>query len=117
MFIIDGALHWSASDLTAAAECEYALLRTLDHKLGRIEKPDLAEDPLQEHIARLGDAHEERLLETMRVTRDVKEVEHITPPYTAEKVAAAREATLKAFADAPEVVFQAAFSDGEFFVG
>ena len=33
MFLIDGQLHWSASDLTAAAECEYGLLRTLDYKL------------------------------------------------------------------------------------
>ena len=38
MFLINGQVHWSASDLTAAAECEYALLRTLDYKLGWAER-------------------------------------------------------------------------------
>jgi len=30
MFLIDNQFHWSASDLTAAAGCEYALLCRLD---------------------------------------------------------------------------------------
>jgi hypothetical protein len=30
MFLLGGRLIWTASDLTAAAECEYALLRTVD---------------------------------------------------------------------------------------
>ncbi|MGE3326376.1 MAG: TM0106 family RecB-like putative nuclease [Acidimicrobiia bacterium] len=115
MFLIDGNLHWSASDLTAAAECEYTLLRTLDYKLGWAEKIVVAEDPLQEHIARLGDKHEERLLDGFKVDSEVAVLDHIDPPYTLAKIEAAHDATLKAFMASPEIVYQAAFYDGEFF--
>ena len=67
MFLINGNLHWSASDLTAAAECEYALLRTLDYKLGWADAIEQKKDPLQEHIGRLGDRHEARLLDELSV--------------------------------------------------
>jgi predicted RecB family nuclease len=63
MFLLEGRLIWTASDLTAAAECEYALLRTVDYRLGWAEKLNLPDDPLQEQIARLGDRHEQRLPE------------------------------------------------------
>ena len=42
-------------------------------------------------------------------------LDHVEPPYTLVKVEAARDATLKAFSAAPEIVYQAAFDDGEFF--
>lgn len=71
MFLLDDHFHWSASDLTAAAECEYGFLRRLDDKLGRAECFLPAEDPIQEHIARLGDAHEGRLLADLQATSDV----------------------------------------------
>ena len=35
MFIVDDRVVYSASDLAAAARCEYALLRAFDAKLGR----------------------------------------------------------------------------------
>lgn len=35
VFLIGDDLCWSASDLTAAAECEYAVLRQLDYVLKR----------------------------------------------------------------------------------
>lgn len=115
MFLIDGVLHWSASDLTAAAKCEYAVLRTMDYKLGWAEKIEAADDPLHEHIARLGDKHEARLLDGFESENTVALLAHIEPPYTLVKLEAASDATLKAFMEAPEIVYQAAFFDGEFF--
>ena len=35
MFVADGRVIFSASDLAAAARCEYALLRAFDARLGR----------------------------------------------------------------------------------
>ncbi|MFD5600058.1 TM0106 family RecB-like putative nuclease [Leucobacter sp. NPDC058333] len=54
----------SASDLTAASHCEFAFLRKFDLKLGRdvVVPPD--DDPMLARAARLGDAHEERVLAT-----------------------------------------------------
>ncbi|MGB4136396.1 MAG: hypothetical protein WA971_07525, partial [Microbacterium sp.] len=42
----DGAprVVWSASDLKAAAECEFAWARALDAKLGRVPAVDEPED-------------------------------------------------------------------------
>lgn len=77
MFLIGDDLHWSASDLTAAATCEYALLRTLDVKLGRAAKLNMVADPLMEHIARLGVRHEELLLDELR---DAGGVTEFQPP-------------------------------------
>lgn len=115
MFLLEGKLHWSASDLTVAAECEYALLRALDYKLKWAEPIEVSGDLLQEHIARLGDAHEDRLLHRLKTENRVAELPHIDQPYTLAKVEAAADATRKAFKDAPDVIYQAAFFDGEFF--
>lgn len=115
MFLIDDELHWSASDLTAAAECEYGFLRRLDDRLGRAERVLPADDPLQTHIARLGDAHEGRLLADLRATSDVAEMDHVTAPFTADALKDARASTLAAFRSSADVVYQATFSDGEFF--
>ena len=115
MFLIEGSLYWSASDLTAAAECEYALLRTLDYKLGWVDPIETKEDPLQKHIATLGDRHEERLLDRFEADGLTAVLGHVEPPYTMAKLEAAGDATFKAFQAEPEVVYQAAFFDGEFF--
>lgn len=115
MFIVDGALHWSASDLTAAAACEYAVLRTLDHKLGWGAALQESEDPLMRHIAALGDVHEERLLAEYMASGDVVQMPRVLGSHTAAKLQAARDDTLKALLSNAPVVYQAAFSDGEFF--
>ena len=115
MFLLDDHLHWSASDLTAAAECEYGFLRRLDDKLGRAERVLPAEDPLQEQIARLGDAHEGRLLDDLRASSNVAEMEHLAGPFTTDALDDARTKSLIAFASSVDVVYQATFSDGEFF--
>ncbi|MUN62873.1 TM0106 family RecB-like putative nuclease [Kocuria sediminis] len=115
MFLIDGKLHWSASDLTAAAGCEYTILRTLDYKLGWADPIEEKKDPFLEHIGRLGDRHEAGLLGNLQMERNVAVLNHIDPPYTMTKVQAAGEATREAFLGEPEVIYQAAFFDGEFF--
>lgn len=52
----------SASDLTAASACEFAFLRRVDARLGRDVTVPPDDDPMLARAARLGDAHEERVL-------------------------------------------------------
>lgn len=115
MFLIDDQLHWSASDLTAAAECEYAVLRRLDDVLGWSPRIAVPEDPLQEHIGRLGVAHEERILAALQEGHDVGVLDHVPAPFSLSGIESARSATLAAFESDADVVYQATFSDGEFF--
>ena len=99
---------YSASDLTAAAKCEWALMRKLDAKLGRVERVDDIEDDMLVRAGLLGTAHELRVLESLKATRDVVEFEH--PDFGAYAEAAERTAeALRAKAD---VLFQATFFDG-----
>ncbi|WP_271176500.1 TM0106 family RecB-like putative nuclease [Leifsonia poae] len=115
MFLLDGVVVTSASDLTAASKCEFAFLRTLDVKLGRIEAAEEIEDPMYVRSSRLGDEHEHRILERYRdrFGAGVAEIER-PESLTADTLAAAVEETRSAFADAPDVVFQATFFDGAF---
>ncbi len=115
MFLIQDDLHLSASDLTAAADCEYALLRTLDYKLGWADKLAFAQDPLQAHISKLGDLHEQRLLEEFEAAGDLALLGHVAPPYSFALLEEAGDATYRAFQEEPFCVYQAAFFDGEFF--
>lgn len=115
MFFVDDVLRWSASDLTAAAKCEYAVLRTLDLKLGWIDSIEVVDDPLMSHIAALGDVHEERLLAEY-VARDVViQMPRVEGSHTWAKLEAARDDTIQALRSDANVIYQAAFSDGEFF--
>ena len=114
MFSLEGRLIWTASDLTAAAECEYALLRTVDYRLGWAEKLNLSDDPLQEQIARLGDRHEQRLLKSRQAGGSVVQLPRVPTPYSAAALKAADEATRAAFLQRPSVVYQAGFFDAEF---
>lgn len=112
----DDRVVWSASDLKAAAECEFAWLRAIDAKLGRIAPVDDPEDATLERAARLGTAHELRVLDDYRVRFGdaVREI----PAARSSDAAALSEAvrlTDAALADpAAEVVYQAAFSTAEF---
>ncbi|MCT7366974.1 hypothetical protein A7G45_29345 [Mycolicibacterium llatzerense] len=60
----DAAVIYSASDLAAAARCEYALLRRFDGLLGRGPKA-VVDDDLLARTAELGDTHEQRHLEQL----------------------------------------------------
>ena len=111
MFLLDSTtVVYSASDLTAAASCEWALMRKLDAKLGRIPEPPKVDDDMLERTARLGDAHELRFLEQLRQTRRVVEIDRPA----IEHMATAVEQSNAAFAEGADVVYQAAFFDGRF---
>jgi predicted RecB family nuclease len=111
VFLLDPAtVVYSASDLSAAAACEWALLRRLDAKLGRIDAAPRSDDAMLQRTAELGDAHELRMLEELRATRTVVEIERGGLADIGTAVALS-EAALRAGA---EVVFQAAFFDGRF---
>ncbi len=109
---------WSASDLKAAAECEFAWLRAIDAKLGRLPAVEEPQDLTLERAGRLGTQHELRQLEAYRAMfpgpgRVVELPE--TRSSDAEGIAAAVAATNAALADnAVDVVYQAVFSTDEF---
>ncbi|MBF0816489.1 TM0106 family RecB-like putative nuclease [Microbacterium paludicola] len=107
---------WSASDLKAAAECEFAWLRALDAKLGRIPAVEEPEDEMLERAARLGDRHEEQVLERYREEFGPRVVEIARASSSdADAMAVALEATIAGLQDPDaRIVFQAAFSTHEF---
>ncbi len=65
MFVADDRVIYSASDLAAAARCEYALLRSFDARLGW-GPPVAGDDELLARTANLGDEHEQRHLDELR---------------------------------------------------
>src|SRR6185295_3153559 len=113
MFVEDGRVLYSASDLAAAARCEYALLRAFDAKLGR--GPAVAvEDELLARTAALGGEHEQRHLEALRAQADGRVAVIGRPAYTVEGLRAAAAATARAVDARTPVIYQAAMFDGRF---
>ncbi|GAA1829840.1 TM0106 family RecB-like putative nuclease [Agromyces salentinus] len=115
MYLVDGMVVTSASDLKKASECEFAFLRALDAKLGRIEAVPDPEDAMLERSGRMGDEHELRVLERYREQFGAGVVEIERPSVRdADAIAAAVAATNAAFAAGAPVVFQATFADDGF---
>ncbi|WP_242448280.1 TM0106 family RecB-like putative nuclease [Cellulomonas sp. WB94] len=126
MFLLDdGAIVHSASDLTAAATCEYAVLRVLDAKLGRAEPVEAAADAMLARAAVLGGAHEQRVLQQLRdehgpwdpaAGTGVVEIERPAGRLARDRFAleAAHQETLSALRDGADVIYQAGFFDGRF---
>ncbi|MEE6281259.1 TM0106 family RecB-like putative nuclease [Georgenia sp. MJ170] len=124
MFLLDdGVIVYSASDLAAAAACEFALLRVLDGKLGRAEPVALAGDAMLERAARLGDQHEARVLAGLEAQhgpwdtasgRGVARIERPAGRADRALLEAKREETLEVLRTGADVVFQAGFFDGRF---
>ena len=57
-------LIFSASDLTSATECSWAIVRKIDKKLGfSIEIPSDADDGMLARTGELGNLHEAKQLE------------------------------------------------------
>lgn len=113
----DGArIVWSASDLKAAAECEFAWLRAIDAKLGRVPAVLEPEDLTLERAGRLGRQHELRQLDLYRAQYPGRVVElPETRSSDAVAVAAAVAATSAALADpSVAVIYQAVFATAEF---
>ena len=109
----------SASDLTAASACEFAFLRRVDRRFGRDVDVPPDDDPMLARAARLGDAHEERVLQAYReaygpaVPGSAGGVAEIPRPASMaeEDLAALEAATRSALQDGADVVFQATFFD------
>lgn len=118
MFLLDGAessqvtVVTSASDLTAASHCEFAYLRGLDARLGRVDAAQAEPDPMYERTSRLGDEHEHRVLQRYREKYGPAVIE-IPRPERMERDAidAVVIDTERAFAEGAAVVFQATFFD------
>jgi predicted RecB family nuclease len=105
---------YSASDLAAAARCEYALLRAFDAKLGWAEGVTV-EDELLARTAALGDEHEQRRLDQLRAHHGGEVVVIGRPfPFTVENITAAAAATRRAIDSGAPVIYQAAMFDGRF---
>lgn len=110
-----GRIVWSASDLKAAAECEFAWARAIDAKLGRVAAVADPEDATLERAGRLGDAHEQRVLDGYRARygAGVREID-ATESRDAAGLARAVAATADALASDADIVYQAAFATDEF---
>ncbi len=107
---------WSASDLKAAAECEFAWSRAIDAKLGRVPAVEEPEDATLLRAAQLGDVHEQNVLE--RYIRELgdERVHRVAKVSSSDPdaLAAAVDETLSALRSDALVVFQAAFATDEF---
>ncbi|GAA1916397.1 TM0106 family RecB-like putative nuclease [Microbacterium aoyamense] len=112
----EGRIVWSASDIKAAAECEFAWLRAIDARLGRVAAVEEPEDETLKRAGRLGTAHEHRVLQTYieRFGADAVAVIPETRSSDAAALAEAVAATNTALASDAEVIFQAAFSTSDF---
>jgi len=112
---------WSASDLKLAAECEFAWMRALDAKLGRVPAVEEPEDATLIRAAALGDVHERTVLaqyiadlgEAVDGGAGVVALPKVSSadPDELGRVVAQTEGALRSRAS---VVFQAAFSTPEF---
>ena len=116
MQLADDRVVLGPTDIAAAVECEFGWLRNLDAKLGRSEEVLEAEDPMLARTARLGDAHERRVLARFRAefgpydpetgagVFDVGRADLGLP--AAERAA---ERTVTALRTGADVIYQAAF--------
>src|SRR6201997_694497 len=113
VFVDGDRVIYSASDLAAAARCEYALLRSFDAHLGW--GPQVAaEDELLARTAKLGGEHEQRHLDELRLMSPDTVTKIGRPDYTLAGLTAAADATLRAVERRASVIYQAAMFDGRF---
>jgi uncharacterized protein len=122
LILDDDTLVYSATDMADAAVCEFAVLRTLDAKLGRKPALERAVDATRVRASKLGDEHEQRVLNELvaqhgqwdsATGRGVVLIER--PRRTnRELLTAKHDETLAALRAGADVVFQAGFFDGRF---
>ena len=113
MLVADGRVIYSASDLAAAARCDYALLRAFDAQLGW--GPAVStEDEVLARTAKLGGEHEQRYLDQLRAQSGGNATVIGRPAYTVAGLTAAATATLRAVESRAPVIVQAAMFDGRF---
>ena len=112
MFLLDGVVVGSASDLVRAAACEFAVMRDLDAVLGLRAAPGSVADPVLERAAELGQVHERRHLAAFEERFGDAVVTIARPAMTATGLEAAVRATGAALRAGREVIYQGAFFDG-----
>ena len=113
VFLTGGGIVYSASDLAAAARCEYALLRDFDATLGWGPAVSV-EDELFARTVALGNEHERRELDRLRDEFGDAVAIIGRPAYSIAGLTAAAAATRRAIANGAPVVYQAAMFDGRF---
>jgi predicted RecB family nuclease len=113
VFVTGDSVVYSASDLAAAARCEYALLRDFDAKLGRGPAVTV-EDEMFARTVVLGNEHERRELGRLREKLGGAVTVIGRPRYTIAGLTAAAEATRRAIADGAPAVYQPTMFDGRF---
>ena len=113
MFLLDtSTLVTSASDLKLASECEFAFLRMLDYRLGRIEVVPVDDDPMVLKAGELGDVHEQKQLAAYRAEFRDRVIELERPDSRdTEALRSAAAATKAALESGAGVVFRAVFFD------
>ena len=105
MYVSDGDLVVSASDLNNYTACRHLLRLNLEYARRERERPG-DRDPTSELVARKGDEHEDAYLESLRDEgRDVVEIDQDGP----FEGAAAK--TIEAMRSGAEVIFQATFAE------
>ncbi len=100
----------SASDLTRAASCEFAVARDLDARLGRIAAVVQPTDEMLERTALLGDAHERAIIADYRARGEVLEIDRATQSGL-DAIEPFAEQTLEALRAGVPVIVQATFVD------
>lgn len=112
----EGRIVWSASDLKAAAECEFAWLRAIDARLGRVPAVEDPEDLTLERAGRLGTAHERRVLAdcVARFGDRVVEIPEARSSDDAALADAVARTDAALASDDVEVIYQAAFATRDF---
>ena len=106
----------SASDLSRAAECEFAVARDLDARLGRLPAVEQPKDAMLERTSAMGDAHEAAIIADYRArAAHPDDVLEITRADSAglDAVEPFAEQTLDALQRGVPVIVQATFVDRE----
>jgi len=114
VFLLDGSMMLSPSDLRQGTECEFALLREADVLLGRAAPLSLEDDPILDRVAELGTLHEQAELRRLAALHPGRVVTMSRPDHSAAGYAEGLAATLAALAGDAEVVAQATLFDGSF---
>lgn len=113
MFLLEGDIIVSASDITQAGSCEFAFLRRFDQMLGRDVTVPRLEDAMLDRASKLGDEHEERQLVRYRDEFGPEGVQEIArpEPFTRAGIEQRAAETTAALHSDAAVIFQATFFD------
>ncbi len=114
VFLLDDQIIYSASDLSAAATCEFGLLRRLDARTGLIKAEGVDADPMLDRTSALGQHHEREQLERFIAEHGDGVVVMERPEHTRAGLTEAALATVEALRSGAPVIYQGTFFDGRF---